>query len=210
MTTTRRKKVEPPPQFTEMQHGAVTLRALAKWPTYFSGNDGHIYSVKNGVVRRLELIRNRQLKYPTVTLYHDSIRYPRRHRGGKTYMCKRPTPQYVHVLVASVWLPPRPSPEHTIDHENENKFDNRPGNLRWLTGEDNTFAYYRNHPLVVSGEKNGNAKLSDAEAVRLLDLRGKMTQRMAADMFGCSETTVGRIWKGTGWRHLHGVVFGQS
>lgn len=41
--------------------------------------------------------------------------------------------QRVHVLVAQAFLPSKPSSEHTIDHINRNKADNRASNLRWAT-----------------------------------------------------------------------------
>jgi hypothetical protein len=202
MATTRQQT---PPEPHEVLCGTTTLRPLADWPGFFAGDDGHVYRQVKGVIRRLQPLKNRKLAYATVTLYRDDIRYPRKSQGGKTYWCKRPSPQYVHLLVAAAWLPPKPGPEHTIDHENEDKYDNRPANLRWLTGEQNTFAYYRNHPLVVSGERNGFAKLTDDAARQLLGLRGTVTQRMAADLFKISVTTVGGIWRGERWRHLKGA-----
>ena len=41
--------------------------------------------------------------------------------------------QYVHVLVMAAFGPPKPSEEHTIDHINRCKHDNRIENLRWAT-----------------------------------------------------------------------------
>lgn len=40
---------------------------------------------------------------------------------------------FVHRLVAKAFLPPQPSPEHTIDHKNRNRSDNRVDNLRWAS-----------------------------------------------------------------------------
>ena len=45
---------------------------------------------------------------------------------------------YVHCLVAEAFLGPRPSPEHTIDHINRVKTDNRELNLRWATKSEQT------------------------------------------------------------------------
>ncbi len=190
----------PPP--TEIQHGTVTLRALPDWPSFWAGDDGFIWhDTKRGGLRRL---RHMQPKhgYATVTLYHDRNRYWRVKPNGKRHYVMKPSPHYVHVLVASVWLAARPGPEYTIDHENENKMDNRPANLRWLVGAMNTAEYHRNNPGALAGQNNGNARLTDEKARQILGLRGTVTLRMAADSFGVSRCTVWRIWNGRGWKHL--------
>lgn len=43
----------------------------------------------------------------------------------------------VHVVVLEAWVGPRPTPEHEGCHGNGNPADNRLGNLRWGTQEDN-------------------------------------------------------------------------
>lgn len=40
---------------------------------------------------------------------------------------------FVHRLVAEAFIGPQPSPEHTVDHINRVKTDNRLSNLRWVT-----------------------------------------------------------------------------
>lgn len=46
--------------------------------------------------------------------------------------------QSVHQLVATAFLPPRPSEAHTIDHINRIRTDNRAENLRWATKREQT------------------------------------------------------------------------
>ena len=60
----------------------------------------------------------------------------RREQGRGYYRVSINATRYrVHVLVADAWLGERPTPSHEIDHINENKYDNRPCNLRYLTPE---------------------------------------------------------------------------
>jgi len=52
------------------------------------------------------------------------------------------------------------------------------------------------------GEKAGKTKLRTDQVLRILSLRGKMTQREIGEYFGVDHTTVGHILRRTSWAHL--------
>lgn len=196
---------------TETTVAGVTLRSLDSWPGYWAGEDGHIYSCKKGVFRRLKPMPNKSKGYAAVTLYRDDIRYWREKSDGRRTYTRRPTPTYVHHLIASVWLDAKPSPVHEIDHINEQKMDCRPTNLRWLTTLENGAAYRANNPdyfvpvgyrFSHPGELNPTAKLTD-EGVRVIRrLQGRMTSETAGRVAGTSAGNVRRIWRREAWAHV--------
>lgn len=51
---------------------------------------------------------------------------------------QRVTSRSIHKLVAEAFLPPRPTPKHTINHISGDKTDNRPSNLEWATRKEQT------------------------------------------------------------------------
>jgi hypothetical protein len=64
-----------------------------------------------------------------------------------------------HRLVAFAFLGNPPTPEHTVDHINRNKLDNRVENLRWATGkeqcENSTQNRKNNSKCVIQFSKDG-------------------------------------------------------
>lgn len=55
---------------------------------------------------------------------------------------------YMHLLIASEFLPPKPSAKHVCDHEDGNGLHNWVDNFRWLDGFENRWKYarHREHP----------------------------------------------------------------
>lgn len=100
----------------------MNLRSIKGFPGYFVSASGHVYSSRQGALRRLRERQHRQ-GYVQFRLYRAG--YPK----GKL--------QCAHVLVANAWLPPRPSPQHEVNHKNNVKSDNRRRNLEWGTKSHN-------------------------------------------------------------------------
>ena len=91
---------------------------------YETLNDGKILSImynwRGYGIRELEQTAN-SFGYKTVRLTVAGKR--------KRY--------FVHKLVASKYLPPRPSLKHQLRHKDGNKFNNNVRNLMWGTAKDN-------------------------------------------------------------------------
>ena len=49
----------------------------------------------------------------------------------------------VHIIVATAFIGPPPTPHHVVDHIDTNRWNNRPENLRWLTRLENAL----NNPI---------------------------------------------------------------
>lgn len=59
-------------------------------------------------------------------------------KGGKSY-CRK-----IHRLVAEAFVP-NPNNLETVDHISNNKLDNRPENLRWVSRHDNVSMAYKDN-----------------------------------------------------------------
>lgn len=70
---------------------------------------------------------------------------------------------FVHQLVALAFHGPRPSPRHHAAHRDGDKMNNRPTNVEWITKEENEADKIR-HGRTNRGERNGSAKITDAQA----------------------------------------------
>lgn len=89
------------------------LKAIPNIDGYFASSDGRIWSSK----------RNKFMKGRP-----DKKGYLRVHIGEKFYS--------VHRLIALAFIP-NPDNLETVDHVDEDKTNNRPENLRWMTRGEN-------------------------------------------------------------------------
>ena len=117
----------------------------------------------------------------------------------------------VHQLVAVAFLPEPPGPTgstrgcYQVDHINEDKFDNRALNLRWVTQEWNMFFRYgKNHHLLKctshKGEQHGMSKIVAAQ-VLAIRADSRPYKEIAAD-YGIDKTQVSHIKCYRSWKHL--------
>ncbi|MBA3534737.1 MAG: HNH endonuclease [Ardenticatenales bacterium] len=64
--------------------------------------------------------------------------------------------------------------------------------------------YLRSYKSIpASGEAAPRAKLTDDQAREILAARGTVTARELAARYGVSPGTIGDLWRGRSWKHLH-------
>lgn len=180
----------------DIPHNGTTLRSLPQWPDYWAGSDGNIYSTKKGdtpvQLSPMKTLYRTTMRHPfmAVTMYATHIRKPSNPRE------MRPTPCLIHRLVASVWLPPRPSPDHAIDHVDGDRSNNTPQNLEWVTVRENAQRWHRQNP----NYNRDRATLTPDDVREIRRLKGTMNNRTIAEQYGISVGHVShvhcyRVWK---------------
>jgi hypothetical protein len=110
-----------------------------------------------------------------------------------------PSHIYVHKLVLTHFVSPRPTPRHEACHLDGNPLNNRLDNLRWAEHRENE-SHKRAHGTAPTGERNGTAILS-ADTVRLIRA-ATGTQRAIAERFGIAQPTVCNVRKRKTWTHV--------
>ena len=105
----------------------------------------------------------------------------------------------VHVLVALAFHGERPE-GHQAAHRDDDKTNNRPGNLRWATPLEN------HADMVVSGthakgEGHGMSKLTAADVLMIREVDGE-TRKALAERFGVDVSTIRRVLNRRTWSWL--------
>lgn len=121
-----------------MSASTTAWRPVVGYPNYEVSDDGQVRSrprerTRGGV---LKAARNRR-GYWYVTLCREQDRHRMR----------------VHQLVAEAFIGPRP-PGQDVRHLDDNKDDNRPGNLAYGTRRENLADAVRNGVPLAAGENN--------------------------------------------------------
>lgn len=105
------------------------------------------------------------------------------------------TKYLVHRLVAEAFLP-NPESKPQVNHINGIKTDNRVENLEWCTSSENIAHAYATGLTINHGDNNGNSKLNEQQVHDIRALKGKMSQRKIAAVFGVSQCQVHNILSG--------------
>lgn len=107
----------------------------------------------------------------------------------------------VHAAVCTAFHGPRPK-GLIVRHLDGDSVNNRAGNLRWGTQEENE-ADKILHGTAPQGENHGAAKLTETEVIEIRSApqrRGIITE--LAMTYGVSHSTITNIRTGRNWRHL--------
>ena len=154
---------------------------------YQVSNHGRVKSKKRAKILKPYLTRG----YPRVSLYNNLGRRK----------CK-----LVHRLVAEAFIP-NPDNKSDVNHINGCKTDSNVSNLEWVSASENMAHAHNNglRPILnTQGEKNGFAKLTEAEVIQIKQLLsdGKLTQKTIGSQFNISRSTVKSIKSGKRWSYL--------
>lgn len=169
------------------------MKQIPDWAGYLADNRGQIWSTKPSLYKRFS-------KRHKMSAWRDRFGYLHvtlRDSNGKRVRFP------IHVLIARTYIGPRPK-GLVICHENGNKNDNRPSNLRYTTQREN-IAQKMVHGTYICGDFDCKAKITDVECREILSLMraGCMTQRQIAKRYGVSEGHVSALKHGRIRKHLH-------
>lgn len=159
-------------------HGVEEIRPFPLSPSYSV--------TESGKVRRIdaaEFLRPCVLKrgdYLAVSLWENG--------KGRTWP--------VHQIVALTFLDKRPSPKHEVAHIDGIKTNNHWRNLRWATRQENERDKIT-HGTSNHGERNGSAKLTNAEVLAIINApRTRGYQMRLAEQYGVTQSAISNIIRG--------------
>lgn len=109
--------------------------------------------------------------------------------------------RYVHELVLEAFVGPRPTGMDACHDPDPTRSNCHLANLRWDTRRSN-FADKRAHGTQTFGSAHPSSKLTEAQVLEILSLRGTMSQKAIGMRFGVSNSQVHLIHTGQQWKHL--------
>ncbi len=161
-------------------------RTIPSFPNYEVSERGAIRrrTASNRAPAGSERRLGRLFGYPTLQLTQDGQRQRK----------------FVHQLVAEAFLPPQPTPEHEVAHNDGSRDNNDFRNLRWATRQENMLDKVK-HGTHQTGEAHPNAKLSRVRISEALmrHEHGETLREIAQD-FGVHVDTISRALRGNTWR----------
>lgn len=124
----------------------------------------------------------------------------------------------VHRLVATAFVDGYTEERHFVNHIDGNKINNTAENLEWVTASENTIHAIQTGLLkVVTGERNGQSTISEAEARRICELLiendGKcllVSELARQEGIVVSSTLVGHIKRKSTWKIVSDEYFNDN
>lgn len=98
---------------------------------------------------------------------------------------------YAHQEVAKLWVPASEG-RRVVHHKDEDKLNNIPENLQWMTHGEHSSHHKR-------GSDNPNAKLNEISAQLIKMAEGHFHARDLAYIFNVQASTIYNIWAGRLW-----------
>jgi hypothetical protein len=109
-----------------------------------------------------------------------------------------------HVMVCVLAHGPAPSANLEVAHSCNHRLCCNPRHLRWATRTEN-HADKVEHGTSVRGERNGSARLTEAEVRQIKALQGTMSQNKIANQFKVCASTIRNIREGKTWGWVMGA-----
>lgn len=105
------------------------------------------------------------------------------------------------VLREFVGYPPKDIKDPTVEHIDGNKSNNAVSNLMWMERSENS-STRENKPV---GSKNGSAKLSEEDVVKIKHLlqTTKLTMKEIGQMFDVNVSTINNIKRNKSWKEVN-------
>lgn len=166
----------------------VEYREHYDYAGIFAGSNGKIYRVTDSVIENGKRFVDLQEIKKYLCGSYETVRVMR--RNGMMVTAN------VHSLVCEAFNGKSHIPGLHVRHLNGNSRDNRISNLAYGTPSENWRDKTVTHTATI-GEKNGNAKLTDAERLEAFSMyydKG-IPQKKIAEHFGVTQGTVSKILK---------------
>lgn len=106
----------------------------------------------------------------------------------------------IHPIVLEVFVSPKPA-GMIAGHKNAIRHDNRSENLKWITHKENS-EQRTEDGNTRRGQEHGRAKITEKQAIQIIDLKGFVTQEEISNIYGISKASVSFIQNGRNWSHL--------
>lgn len=171
------------------KHGPTPIRWLPvrDWENYSVSDTGLVFSRYTERYLKATLCEK---GYPRVLLYSG----PEVKKGFN-----------VHQLVAMMFVNnPEPLVFDQVNHKDCNKENNHYTNLEWVDQSYNLqHAFANGMRRTYEGSENPAARLTEGDVrfIRIM-LAAGISQRTIAKEFGVDKTSIGRIHRGTHWKHV--------
>ena len=117
------------------------------------------------------------------------------------------TKVYVHDLVLTHFVGPRPEGMQACHYPDRNKLNCRIDNLRWGTRKENE-SHKIDHGVTNRGSRNGSSKLVESDVLEIVELHSSgMSYIDIANQFNVDRHSINYIVIGRTWSHLTGIQY---
>ena len=160
-------------------------RNIEGYEDYWVDDEGRVWSNKSGEIKELKGINNND-GYLRVSLC----------KNGKWKWMS------IHRLVAMAFLD-NPEKYEQVNHKNGIKTDNRLENLEWCNNSQNMKHAYSIGLKKAKGSKNGYAKITDEEAIKIFNRlnNGESPTEIAKD-YPITRQAIYEMKWGKTWSHI--------